>query len=464
MVGAMWATSSLLVLSDLAVEEGRLADMERSTLQATTPIIRGIVEDAMTHRSPGHLRELLAAAGRTPLSARLALLDPQKNAVEVEVLGTGRKPRHTPLADLPADSYMTIDVPLAAQESCARCHGSSRGVIGYLRVVSEHRGWARAVKAQLTWHLTALALSTLALAAWTAGIVRRLVQAPLERVVAAMAGVAEGKLDTRLDDMPQGELRAIGTGFNAMARELEADRRKIVALHRKQVSHMERLAAVGELASHLAHEVRNPLTGIGSAIQLMQQETPTGHPRREILGKILGQLNRMDQTMANFLSFARMPEASLRPFQIAEPLNRVLFLLEPKLRAQGIELRRRLPEDLPTLIGDPNQIEEVFLNICLNAVHAMPAKGALTVAAEGDREGGVRVEFADTGCGIPADKLDLVFKPYYTTREKGSGLGLPIAKQIVMAHGGEIWIESIPDKGTSVFVRLPGGGAPAEAG
>ena len=103
---------------------------------------------------------------------------------------------------------------------------------------------------------------------------------------------------------------------------------------------MERLAALGELSAHLAHEVRNPLTGISSTIQVMQSETPDGSPRREVLGKVLGQLNRMEQTMGNFLRFARMPEAVVRPFGLHEPLERVLDLIEARLRTQKIELTR----------------------------------------------------------------------------------------------------------------------------
>jgi len=336
-----------------------------------------------------------------------------------------------------------------------RCHGKSSGVLGYVRVASEHPERVRAISAHIRTHVAVLASTMVLMGIWALLIVRRLIQAPLDRIVAAMDAVSEGRFDTRIGELPPGELRAIGMGFNSMIRKLEDDRRRIVDLHRRQVAHMERLVAVGELAAQLAHEVRNPLTGIGSAVQIMQQETAVENPRREVLGKILGSLNRMDQTMANFLGFARMPEAVVRPFDLREPLGRVIFLIESRLRSQGITLRRDLPDFLPTLTGDPGQIEQVFLNICLNAIQAMPKGGTLTVSAKVEPEGGVRLEFSDTGHGIESARLDQVFKPFFTTREKGSGLGLPIAKQIVMAHDGEIWIESIPQKGTSVYMRLP---------
>jgi len=290
-------------------------------------------------------------------------------------------------------------------------------------------------------------------------VVRRVIDEPMGRIVLAMHRVARGALDTRVDDLPSGELRSIARGFNNMVRLLEKDRRENVDLHRSQVAHLDRLAALGELSANLAHEVRNPLTGISSAIQVMQAETPEGSPRREVLGQILGQLNRMEQTMGNFLRFARMPEAVVRPFLLHEPIGKVLDLIETRLRAQKIELKRAIAMDLPRLKGDAGQIEQVFLNLFINAGHAMPHGGTLTVTARAEPAGTVLVEVSDTGKGILSADLEHVFRPFFTTKESGSGLGLPLSRQIILAHNGDIWIESVPDHGTSVFVRLPAAAA-----
>jgi two-component system NtrC family sensor kinase len=133
----------------------------------------------------------------------------------------------------------------------------------------------------------------------------------------------------------------------------------------------------------------------------------------------------------------------------------VLDLIESRLRAQNVKLERSIPADLPGLRGDPGQIEQVFLNLCLNALHAMPAGGTLRVSARREAAGTLLVEVSDTGKGILSADLEHVFRPFFTTRENGSGLGLPLSRQIVMAHNGEIWIESVPERGTSVYVRLP---------
>ena len=197
------------------------------------------------------------------------------------------------------------------------------------------------------------------------------------------------------------------------------------------------------------------MTGIGSTIQILLAEAPGGSPRREILGKVLTQLNRMEQTMGNFLRFARMPEAVVRPFELHEPLSRVMDLVESRLRAQKIKLERDIPKDLPCLRGDPGQIEQVLLNLCINAAHAMPSGGTLTIDAHAEEAGAILIEVSDTGKGISSADLEHVFRPFFTTKENGSGLGLPLSRQIVMAHDGEMWIESVPDRGTSIFMRLP---------
>ena len=159
--------------------------------------------------------------------------------------------------------------------------------------------------------------------------------------------------------------------------------------------------------------------------------------------------------MGNFLRFARMPEAVVRPFELRESLGRVIDLIESRLRTQKIKLERDIPQGLPGLRGDPGQIEQVFLNLCINAAHAMPAGGTLTVAARAEAAGAILVEVSDTGKGISSADLEHVFRPFFTTKENGSGLGLPLSRQIVMAHDGEMWIESDPGRGTSIFVRLP---------
>jgi signal transduction histidine kinase len=430
-------------------------EMERATMTSMFPVVERVISDAMLQQSRGAITHLFSVHNNHGLNERMFLLDPNKLAVNTDDLAKQVHPRRSVPRAFDAEKNIIMDFPIINRQACMRCHAPQTQTLGYVRLVSPKRDRQVVAEANLKGRLIILFSSFIVLGLWTLVIVHRVIDDPMNRIVEAMNLVARGALDTRVDDLPSGELRSIARGFNNMVRLLEKDRREIVELHRRQVAHMERLAALGELSAHLAHEVRNPLTGISSAMQVMQAETPENSPRREILGKILGQLNRMEQTMGNFLRFARLPEAVVRPFDLHEPLGRVLDLIDTRLRAQHVRLERVIAEDLPPLHGDPGQIEQVFLNLCLNALHAMPAGGTLKVHARREAPGKIHVEVCDTGKGISSADLEHVFRPFFTTRENGSGLGLPISRQIIMAHNGEIWIESVPGRGTSVYVRLP---------
>ena len=430
-------------------------DMERATMTSMFPVVERVLMDSMINKDHDPIRHLFSVHNRQGIADRMFLLDSDKNIVNTEDLGRSVRPRRTATPPIEESKNIVMDFPIQNRGACVRCHGVDAGPIGFIRLVSPKRDRQTVAEANLKGRLIILFSSFLIVGLWTLMVVRRVIDEPMGRIVEAMNRVACGALDTRVEDLPSGELRSIACGFNNMVRLLEKDRRENADLHRSQVAHLDRLAALGELSAHLAHEVRNPLTGISSAIQVIQTETPEGSPRREVLGKVLGQLNRMEQTMGNFLRFARMPEAVVRPFDLHEPLDRVLDLIEARLRTQKIELKRVIVEDLPRLKGDPGQIEQVFLNLFINAANAMTHGGTLTVTARAEPEGSLLVEVSDTGKGISSADLEHVFRPFFTTRENGSGLGLPLSRQIIVAHDGDIWIESVPDRGTSVFVRLP---------
>ncbi|OGS36786.1 MAG: hypothetical protein A2506_01710 [Elusimicrobia bacterium RIFOXYD12_FULL_66_9] len=432
-----------------------VVEMERATMRSMFPVIERVLMDSMMRENHDPIRKLFTAHSNHNGSEGMFLLDPEKNAIDIRDLGRSLRPRHTEAPPVDEDKNILMDFRIINREGCVRCHGPNTDTLGYIRLVSPKRDRQAVAEANLKSRLMILFSSFIAVGLITLLIVRRVIDEPLGRIVEAMDRVAHGTLSARVETPPSGELRSIARGFNSMVRRLERDRREILDLHRRQVTHMERLASLGELSAHLAHEVRNPLTGIGSTIQILLAEAPGGSPRREILGKVLTQLNRMEQTMGNFLRFARMPEAVVRPFELHEPLSRVMDLVESRLRAQKIKLERDIPKDLPCLRGDPGQIEQVLLNLCINAAHAMPSGGTLTIDAHAEEAGAILIEVSDTGKGISSADLEHVFRPFFTTKENGSGLGLPLSRQIVMAHDGEMWIESVPDRGTSIFMRLP---------
>lgn len=232
----------------------------------------------------------------------------------------------------------------------------------------------------------------------------------------------------------------------------------------RQLLLSDKLAAVGELAGGVAHEVNNPLQIILSRVQLMRMQY--GDDERLLGGLELVENNvkRISKIIRALLGFARHSATSGEwgSVDLRQSLNQACALVRHQLEGQLIELQLDCPEDLPALTGSAGELEQVFINLLLNAQNAMSDGGALRVRARlvGDT---VELRFADTGVGIEAEHLDRIFEPFFTTRsdEGGTGLGLAVSYGIIEVHGGVMTVESEPGSGTTFIIRLPLAGAPA---
>lgn len=212
------------------------------------------------------------------------------------------------------------------------------------------------------------------------------------------------------------------------------------------------LAVIGELAATVAHEIKNPLAGISGAIQILAEGMPKNDGRREIVGEILDQVRRLDRTVRDLLNFARPITPGRVDLELAESISSVWKMLSPQSGASAI--RFSLEGDLEArLSGDPHLLRQVWTNLFQNAVEAMPKGGDLRTRISGGPR--VRVEIRDSGNGIDPETAERMWRPFYTTKTRGTGLGLPIVKKIVEAHGGRIWCESESGKSTSFFVEIP---------
>ncbi|NCO57989.1 MAG: hypothetical protein COW73_04550 [Nitrospirae bacterium CG18_big_fil_WC_8_21_14_2_50_70_55] len=234
----------------------------------------------------------------------------------------------------------------------------------------------------------------------------------------------------------------------------------------RELIHSGRFALIGELASGLAHEIGTPLNIISGTADWLLADLPEESPHRPELTTIGLQTQRITDLVWQLLHFARPEEAEVVPTPLADVLTQVRSLLHHRLENHAVVLGLDLPADLPPVRAVPEQLQQVFLNLLVNADHALegrPVKRIRVVArAEGER---VVVEISDTGCGIPATHLDRLFDPFFTTKPpgKGTGLGLSITRRILASHGGEIEIHSAPEQGATVIVHLPVWRAAADA-
>lgn len=242
-----------------------------------------------------------------------------------------------------------------------------------------------------------------------------------------------------------------------------------------QLIRMDRLASLGVLASGIAHEIKNPLAGIKTLAQACDEEFEETDPRREYLARIIRQVNRLDELLRTFFAFAKPKPPDMKPHHLNEILMEVYNLVSKRMEMTKIQYIQKMEENLPSVHVDNQQMQQVFLNLILNAIDAMPSGGTLTISARktsSPKPGLIRkfssfpkstlnafveVSVADTGIGIPPDKLETIFDPFFTTKPNGLGLGLSIVYRIIEAHCGDIWVKSHPGQGTAFYILLPTG-------
>jgi len=222
----------------------------------------------------------------------------------------------------------------------------------------------------------------------------------------------------------------------------------------EQMTQTEKLTSLGLLAAGVAHEVNTPLAVISNYIQMLAKHMPEGDPRQAIIEKIVKQTFRASEIVNNLLSFSRTGAAELTDVDVNRVVEETLSLVAHPLKTSHIQVVKHLGQTIPAVRGSANKLQQVFLNLFLNARDAMPSGGMLEVRT-GAHNGGVEVEIADTGAGIPREHIHRIFDPFFTTKGRGTGLGLSVSYGIIKEHAGKIDVRSTPGKGTSFHVELP---------
>ena len=222
----------------------------------------------------------------------------------------------------------------------------------------------------------------------------------------------------------------------------------------EQLRRAERLSALGEIAAGLAHEIRNPLAGIKGALEIVTSRVAAGTPEAEFSAIGTRELGRLEGLVQEFLDYARPRPPRLRPADLLDVIGRVVRLLGPQADQAGVAIGVEGADTSPGLRIDPEQIEQVLVNVVLNAVQASP-RGARVTLRHQRRDGRYLVEVSDRGSGIPSDARVRMFEPFFTTKERGTGLGLAISQRIIAAHEGDIQIAPREGGGTIVEILLP---------
>ncbi len=222
-----------------------------------------------------------------------------------------------------------------------------------------------------------------------------------------------------------------------------------------EVRRTERLAALGRLVAGMAHEIRNPLNSISGYSQHLKGKFGSDTSEGKALDVIVKEVDRLNRVITELLDFSRPQDPELEPLDLSETVRSTLALIAREAASQGVTIVEELPDTQVPVMGHADTLKQLLLNLSLNALQAMPDGGVLSVQAgiHGERP---FLKVSDTGPGIPPEKQESIFEPFYTTRESGTGLGLAIVHRIVLDHGAEIRVESSPGSGAAFIVRFPG--------
>jgi len=305
-------------------------------------------------------------------------------------------------------------------------------------------------------------------------LIRRITN-PLVHMAAVARRITTGRFDQEVfTDLP-GELGFLAESFNAMQfslREMHADledwaatleekvaqRTEELVRMQARVAQSEHLASLGMLSAGVAHEINNPLGGILALTALALEDTPPEDPRHENLEEVVRQTERCRNIVKGLLEFSRQSETHQEPVDITDVLIKTLSLIESQALFFNVQVVREWQEDLPPVEGDRSELQQVFMNLVVNAVQSMAEKGTIRIITRYDQAADqVEVAVADDGRGIPRELIDRIFDPFFTTKAsgQGTGLGLSIAYGIITKHGGTIAVESEIEVGTRFTVRFP---------
>ncbi len=281
------------------------------------------------------------------------------------------------------------------------------------------------------------------------------VRRPMLELQDKIARVQLGDMDVAVSFSDRhDEIGDLGRDFNDMVAQLKASREEIQRLHQTQMSRAEHFATLGELAAGLAHEIRNPLAGIAGVLDIVSRDLPPDSVARDVIQDAKQEAVQINRILTELLDTARPKPPQLRVTDLASTAEHAVLFARQQAVTKRINIELEVRDALPPVEHDPNQINQVLLNLLLNAIQSMDKPGTIRVTLDRDEDAAV-ISVSDEGKGIAPENLSHIFRPFFTTKGHGTGLGLSLARRMVEAHGGSITVSSEVGLGTLFTVRLP---------
>ncbi len=358
--------------------------------------------------------------------------------------------------------YFMRFLPITNMPSCRKCHSADRGVLGVIGVKIPMVAVSSLVRPILIDNVWFALLSIVLFSLVFSFIVIKLIHEPLDEIMEMIQYVEDGNFKKRVTVKHNDIIGRLAEKFNSMTWRISESQKEVEACHRAQMKRASQMAMIGEIASGITHEIKNPLACISAALQVIEGDLEEKNEHKMVIREVVNQIKRLDGTVKKILEFAKPVSAEKKLTAIDEVLQETLLLISQFANQKSIEVNVSVGEGIKKVYADGKALRQVFLNICLNAIEAMQEKGVLDIAVamtykervEGPGEY-VEIMIKDTGSGIAEENLVGIFDPFFTTKKSGTGLGLSISAQIVEEHGGFIEVESEVGEGTTFEVYLP---------
>jgi two-component system NtrC family sensor kinase len=357
-----------------------------------------------------------------------------------------------------------FNTPILNRPECFQCHDKENKIVGVLTVSNSLREMDTMIS-MIEIHSIILAVLTIVFLSFVLGFLfLKFINVPIKKLTETMKKAEGGDLSVRVNVKGRDEMGNLAENLNIMIEKLDLAKQEAEQYHQELIQRADRMASIGELASGIAHEIRNPLAGIQGAIQILADGFPKGDSRIQVADEIQKQIFKLERLVKDLLNYAKPVPANYLPTDINQLVDKVLsFFMTQRGRSMDLKIEKRFFSSLPKSMIDPNSMEQAFLNIVLNAQKAMPKGGTFTISTvalpqrrdDGKEIQEVQIIFEDTGVGIREENVPKIFNPFFSTRSDGTGLGLSITKNIVEQQGGKIEVESQVNVGTKFIITLP---------
>ncbi len=371
---------------------------------------------------------------------------------------------------------LILSTALYNEQRCQRCHDESNDLLGFAEIRFSMREIYNMLGNAQWYHMGSIVVLFIVFSLIILYMLRYVFVRRIAAFHQAMKKISEGDLKVQINDESPDEVGILARQFNTMAKEIAAARKKEDERHREELHQFDRLATIGELVSGLSHEIRNPIAGIRAAIQALSRNVPNSDPTSKIYQEIRSNADRLDTLVRSLLSYVRKEKPEPIPIQINDIIEQSLIIFENQGTNKCV-IHRKLEPDLPLLNGDPKLLQQVLLNILINARQAKKSDLEITVESclmtrsitqhENMEEienqhltcttGVVQIRITDNGPGVPHKDMFNIFRPFVTTKEQGTGLGLSISTRIVREHHGCLFARNNENQngGATFVICLP---------